>query len=71
MRDMTIVRRACAALAVTLTAAAVAPAAEARFFDINSHGTMVLLAPWPQKQLHFDAWHHVALAPMPEAGLRE
>jgi hypothetical protein len=84
MRDMMIVRRIAVALAATLTvAAAAAPAADACFFDINSHGSIVLIPPRPQKQLHFDARHrvalrpmrdarhHVALAPMREGGLRD
>jgi hypothetical protein len=80
---MMIVRRGAVALAATLTVAAAAPAADACFFDINSHGTIVLIPPRPQKQLHFDARHrvalrpmrdarhHVALAPMREGGLRD
>jgi hypothetical protein len=66
MRDMTIARRVAVALAATLTVAATAPAADARFFDINSHGTIVLLPLWPQKHLQFDARYHLALAPLRE-----
>jgi hypothetical protein len=72
MRDMRIVRRSAVALAATLTVAAgAAPAADACFFDINSHGSIVWIPPTPQRHVQFEARHRVVLAPMPEAGLRD
>jgi hypothetical protein len=64
---MTIARRVAVALAATVTVAATAPAADARFFDTSSQGAMVLLPLWPQQQVQFDARYHVAPAPTREA----
>jgi hypothetical protein len=45
MNRMTMHRRTAAALAAALMFAAAAPAADARWFNFNSHGSLVLVTP--------------------------